>query len=60
MQTQANTRERIERIKAGDIIDEINEPSDRVSPMVPVINPLGEVRICVNLKNLNEYVERER
>ena len=50
----------LERIKAGDFIDEINEPPDRVSPMVPVINPLGEVRFCVNLKNLNEYVERER
>ena len=47
-----------QRMKDGDIIEEINE-SDWVSPMVPVIKPSGEVRICVELRKLNKNVERE-
>ena len=44
----------LQRMKDGDIIEEINEPCDWVSPMVPVIKPSGEVKICVDLKKLNE------
>ena len=50
----------LQRMKETDIIEEINDPTDWVSPMVPVVKPSGEVRICVDLKKLNENVERER
>ena len=48
----------LQRMKDGDInyYEEINKPSDWVSPMVPVIKSSGEVRICVDLKKLNENV----
>ena len=47
-------------MKDEDIIEEINEPYDWVSPMVPVIKPSGKVRTCVDLKKANKNVERER
>ena len=50
----------IQRMKDGGVIEEITEPTEWVSPIVPVVKPSGNVRICVNLKKLNQAVERER
>lgn len=50
----------LQRMKENDIIEEINEPTDWVSPMVVVPKSSGQVRICVDLKKLNASVERER
>ena len=50
----------LERMKNEGVIEEITEPTEWVSPMVPVVKPNGDVRICVDLRKLNEAVERER
>ena len=42
------------------VIKKITEPSDWCAPMVPVLKPLGRVRICTDYKKLNVAVKRER
>ncbi|GFS26222.1 Pol polyprotein [Elysia marginata] len=47
-------------MKELDIIEEVTEPTDWVSPMVPVPKANGEVRICVDLRKLNQAIQREK
>lgn len=42
------------------IVTEVTEATDWCAPMVPVVKKNGKVRICVDLKKLNEAVKRER
>ena len=46
--------------KKEGIIEEITEPTDWCAPMVPVVKSNGKVRICVDLRRLNEAVKGER
>ena len=48
------------RLKEMNIIEEINEPTDWCSPMVPVQKKSGGVRICSDYKKLNTAIKRER
>ena len=57
---QEKVKKELQRMKDCDIIEEITEPTEWVSPMVPVLKPNGDVRICVDLKRLNQAVQRER
>lgn len=57
---QEKVRKELERMKELDVIEEITEPTEWVSPMVPVIKPNGTIRLCVDLKKLNKAIERER
>ena len=43
-----------------DIIEKVNNPSQWVNPVVVVPKPNGEVRLCVELTQVNCAVERER
>ena len=38
----------------------MTEPAERVAPIIPVVKPNGKIRICVDLKKLNQAVRRER
>ena len=38
------------------VISSVSEPTEWCAPMVPVIKKSGEVRICVDLKHLNESI----
>lgn len=58
-------KEELQRMVSLDIIREIVKPTEYCSPIVPVLkqpNPKGEqkVRICVDLKGLNDNIQRER
>ena len=58
---QSEVKKELERMKELDIIEEITEPADWVSPMVPVPKANGDVRICVVFKRkLNQAVIREK
>ena len=43
-----------------DITEKVNNPSQWVNPVVVVPKPNGEVRLCVELTQVNCAVERER
>lgn len=53
-------KKELQSMKDSDIIEEITEPTDWCCSMVPVVKPNGSVRICVDLKKLNNSVQRER
>ncbi len=42
------------------MIEEVFEPTPWCAPMVPVTKRNGEIRICIDLKRLNEAVIREK
>ncbi|GFR73887.1 Pol polyprotein [Elysia marginata] len=57
---QSKVKKELDRMKELDIIEEVTEPTDWVSPMVPVPKAKGEVRICVDLRKLNQAIQREK
>ena len=50
----------LKRMEDEGIIEEVTEPTEWCAPIVPVPKKNGQVRICVDLKKLNEAVKRER
>ena len=59
-----NLRDKIEKkldeLEAMDIIEKVNSSSQWVCPVVVVPKPNGEVRLCVDMRQANFAVERER
>lgn len=47
-------------MEENEVIEPVTDPTDWCAPMVPVPKQNGSVRICVDLKKLNEAVKRER
>ena len=50
----------LERMERKGVISSVSEPTEWCAPMVPVIKKSGDVRICVNLKHLNESIVRPK
>lgn len=42
-----------------DIIEEVNEPSLWVSPLVPIIKDDGNIRLCIDMRKANEAILRQ-
>jgi hypothetical protein len=55
----AKVKEEIERMENIGVISKITEPTDWCTPMVPVPKKDGKIRLCVDLKRLNQSVKRE-
>ncbi|UYV61251.1 hypothetical protein LAZ67_1004109 [Cordylochernes scorpioides] len=53
-------RAELERMEKLDIIEKVEEPSEWTHPIVVVQKPSGDVRICMDPRELNKYVQRER
>ena len=50
----------LECMEREGIISSVSEPTEWCAPMVPVIKKSGDVRICVDLKHLNESIVRPK
>lgn len=50
----------LERMVKCGVIQEITEPTEWCAPMVAVPKKSGQIRICVDLKQLNKAVKREK
>ena len=52
-------RTELERMEKAGVITKVEQPTDWCSPLVSVLKPNGNVRVCVDLKRLNASVKRE-
>ena len=52
-------RQELDQMKSAGVIEEVSEPTDWCAAVVPVVKPSGKVRLCVDLKKLNQAVKRE-
>lgn len=52
--------QKLKRMQSSGIISEVTEPTEWCAPMVPIVKKNSSVRICVNLKHLNQAVKHER
>lgn len=52
--------EKIHELEELDIIERACGPTSFVSPIVVVPKPNGEIRLCVDMRQANEAIERER
>jgi len=50
----------IETLIDNDIIERVEGPTAWVSPAVPIIKKSGEIRLCVDMRRVNEAIMRER
>ena len=55
----SKVQKELRRMESLGVISPVSEPSPWCSGMVVVPKPSGQVRICVDLKRLNECVQRE-
>lgn len=52
-------KQELDRLEQEGIIEKVTRPTDWCAPMVPVTKKNGDIRICVDLKKLNDAVKRE-
>ena len=52
--------QKLEELVNSDIIEPVEGPTPWVSPVVVVLKPSGDVRLCVDMRKANEAVVRER
>ena len=55
----SKVEEELARMEKEGIIEKVTEPTEWCAPMVPVVKKNGKIRICVDLKRLNEAVKKE-
>lgn len=58
LETKINKK--IQELIDTDIIEPVNGPSDWVSPLVPVLKGDGDIRICVDMRQANKAIIREK
>ena len=56
----SKVKEELVRMEQNGVVQHVTEPTEWCSPMVPVLKKSGKVRICVDLKKLNQVVMREK
>ena len=52
--------EQIKQLEEIDVIEKVEGSAPWVSPLVVVPRPSGNVRLCVDMRQANKAVQRER
>ncbi|CAK1594433.1 unnamed protein product [Parnassius mnemosyne] len=56
---EENIKRKIKELLDADIIEEVDEPSLWVSPIVPILKDNGDIRLCVDMRRANTAILRE-
>ncbi|CAB3220156.1 unnamed protein product [Arctia plantaginis] len=56
---ESKINKKLDELVRLDIIEPVNMPSAWVSPMVPVLKPDGDIRICLDMRIANKAIIRE-
>ena len=56
---QSKVKKELERMECLDVIERVYEPTDWVNSMVTIIKKNGQLRICINPRDLNRAIKRE-
>lgn len=56
---ESKINKKIDELVKLDIIEPVNKPSSWVSPMVPVLKPDDDIRICLDMRAANKAIIRE-
>ncbi|XP_062558121.1 uncharacterized protein K02A2.6-like [Armigeres subalbatus] len=51
--------EKLDDLLSKEIIEKVSEPSQWVSPMVIVVKDSGDIRLCIDMRQLNKAILRE-
>lgn len=51
--------EKLEEALRSDIIERVKEPSAWISPIVVILKPSGDIRVCIDVRRANEAILRE-
>lgn len=54
----STVKEKLDEMLSQSIIEKVEEPSEWISPMVPVFKDNGEVRICIDMRRANTAIKR--
>ena len=57
---RAKVEGELKRMVEAGIVTEVTEATEWCAPMVPVVKKSGDIRICVDLKRLNESIIRPK
>ena len=57
---QQDVEKELERLENLDIIEKVTDPTPWVSPIVVVPKSSGQVRLCVDMREANKAVKREK
>ncbi|XP_054757939.2 uncharacterized protein K02A2.6-like [Lytechinus pictus] len=52
--------EKLDELESLDIIERVESPSEWVSPVIVVPKPNGDIRLCVDMRQANCAIQRER
>nr|XP_026484830.1 uncharacterized protein K02A2.6-like [Vanessa tameamea] len=50
---------KINELLQKDIIEKVEEPSEWISPVVPILKPDGDIRLCIDMRRANLAIKRE-
>ena len=51
---------KLAELETMDIIEKVDEPTSRISPIVVAPKPSGDIRLCVDMRMANTAIMRER
>ena len=52
--------DKLEELEALDVIEKVNGPTSWINPLVVVEKPNGDVRICLDMRQANRAILREK